>query len=196
MGPHRQRFLHDLATFEALLRGEARVHSDHCVPSSFSLFTQDVEEGAPAGITDALGQGMVLDQVENVKLLNGDDLVLFGVLVGRLILEIPPLPCNLEMRLCRTPGSFPAAMTPLLPSAHPSLLASQGLLRGAIETRVRNGVALTIRQKGLEANVKTNVRMLARTWFMLDVWLRLTHDESIPMSIRTVYQVYRLGRPR
>ena len=54
MGTHRQRFLHDLATFEALLRGEARVHSDHCVPSSFSLFTQDVEECAPAGITDAL----------------------------------------------------------------------------------------------------------------------------------------------
>ena len=138
---------------------------------------------------------MVLYQVENVKLLNGDDLVLFGVLVGRLILEVPPLTCNLEMRLCRTLGSFPAAMTPLLPSAQRSLLASQGLLRGAIETRVLNGVALTIRQKGLEANVNTNVRMLALTWIMLDVWLRLTHDEGIPLSIRTVYQVNRLGHP-
>src|SRR5438876_8194297 len=195
MGTHRKRFLHDLATFEALLRGEARVHSYHCVPSSFSLFTQDVEEGAPAGITDALGQGMVLDQVENVKLLNGDDLVLFGVLVGRLILEISPLTGNLEMRLCRTLGSFTAAMTPLLPSAQRSLLASQGLLRGAIETRVRNGVPLTIRQKGLEANVKTNVRMLALTWIVLDVWLRLTYDEGVPMPISTMNQVNRLGRP-
>src|SRR6266516_3845208 len=195
MGTHRQRFLHDLVTFEALLRGEARVHSDHCVPSSFSVFTQDVEEGAPAGITDALGQGMVLDQVENVKLVNGDDLVLCGVLIGRLILEISPLTGNLEMRLCRTLGSFTAAMTPLLPSAQRSLLASQGLLRGAIETRVLNGVPLTIRQKGLEANVKTSVRMLALTWMVLDVWLRLTYDEGVPMPISTMYQVNRLGGP-
>ena len=102
---------------------------------------------------------------------------------------------NLEMRLCRTLGSFTAAMTPLLPSAQRSLLASQGLLRGAIETRVLNGVPLTIRQKGLEANVKTNVRMLALTWMVLDVWLRLTYDEGVPMPISTMYQVNRLGRP-
>ena len=195
MGTNAQTLLDDLTTFEALLRGEARVHSYHCVPSSLSLFTQDVEECAPTGVQNAFREGMILHHVEHLKLLNGDDLVLFGVLVGRLILEIPPLTGNLEMRLCRTPGSFTAAMTPLLPSAQRSLLASQGLLRGAIETRVLNGVTLTIRQKGREANVKTNVRMRALPWMVLDVWLRLTHDEGIPLSIRTVYQVNRLGRP-
>ncbi len=195
MGPHRQTLWYDLPTVVAFLRGETGVHSDDLMSSTLSLDFKNVEERAPRGVHDALGQGMVLDHVENVKLLNGDDLVLFGILVGRLILEIPPLTGNLEMRLCRTLGSFPAAMTPLLPSAHPSLLASQGLLRGAIETRVLNGVALTIRQKGLEANINPNVRMLALTWIVLDVWLRLTHDEGIPLSIRTVYQVNRLGRP-
>ncbi len=194
MGTHRQRFLHDLATFETLLRCEARIHSYHCVTSSFSLFTEDVEECAPTGVHDAFCQGMVLYHVENLKLLNSDDLVLFGVLFGRLILEIPPLTCNLEMRLCSTPGSFTAAMTPLLTSAQRSLLASQGFLRGAIETRVLNGAALTIRQEGLETNIDTNSRMLAHTCIVLDVRLRLTDDEGIPMSIRTAYQVNRLGR--
>src|SRR6266487_4760706 len=79
MGTHRQRFLHDLATFETLLRCEARIHSYHCVTSSFSLFTEDVEECAPTGVHDAFCQGMVLYHVENLKLLNSDDLVLFGV---------------------------------------------------------------------------------------------------------------------
>src|SRR5712691_2204972 len=81
MGTHRERFLHDLPTFEALLRGEARVHSDHCVPSSLSLFTQDVEERAPTGVQDALGQGMVLHHVENLKLLNRNHLIAFGILL-------------------------------------------------------------------------------------------------------------------
>ena len=37
MGSHRQRFLHDLPTVVALLRGETRVHSDHLMTSSLSL---------------------------------------------------------------------------------------------------------------------------------------------------------------
>ena len=81
---------------------------------------------------------------------------------GRLILEIPALTSDLEMRLRRTPGSFTASMTALLASAQRSLLASQGFLRAAIEARVLNGMALTIRQKGLETNVNADVRMLAR----------------------------------
>ena len=35
-------------------------------------------------------------------------------------------------------------------------------LRGAIEARVLNGMALTIRQKGLETNINADVRMLTR----------------------------------
>src|SRR5207344_1879531 len=99
MGTHRQRFLHALATFEALLRGEARVHSYHCVPSSLSLFTQDVEECAPTGVHDALCQGMVLCHVENVKLLNSHHLVLLAVLFCRFEMEITALTRDLEMSL-------------------------------------------------------------------------------------------------
>src|SRR5579859_4849667 len=153
MGTHRQRFLHGLATLEALLRGEARVHSYHCVPSSLSLVTQDVEECAPTGIHDALCQGMVVCHVENVQLLNSNHLVLLAVLLRYFEMEITALPRNLEMGLRRAPSSLAAAMTPLLPSAQLALFAPQGLLRRAIETRVLYGVALTIRQKRLQPNI-------------------------------------------
>ena len=65
----------------------------------------------------------------------------------------------LRAALRRATSSLAAAMTAFLASAQLALLASQGFLRGAIEARVLNGVTLTIRQEGLEANVNTDVRM-------------------------------------
>ena len=194
MSSYRQRFLDDLATLVTFLAGEARVHSYHLMTSSCSLLFKDVEECAPTGVHDALREGMVLYHVKNLKLLNGDYLVLFGVRFGRLEMEIPPLAGYLEMRLGGTLGSFTASMTALLASAQLALLASQGFLRGAIEARVLNRVALTIGEKGLETYINADIRMLARAGSMFGMWLRLTHDEGIPMPIRTVYQVNRLGR--
>ena len=194
MGTNAQTLLDDLTTFEALLRCEARVHSYHCVPSSLSLFTQDVEECAPTGVHDALCQGMALCHVENVKLLNSNHLVLLGVLFGRFEMEITALTRDLEMRLRCIPGSLAASMTAFLASAQLALLASQGLLRGAIVARVFYGVALTIRQKGREANVNTDGRMLTRRGKVFRLGFGLTHDEGIPMSIRTQDQMDRFRR--
>src|SRR6266496_181964 len=122
MGTNAQTLLDDLTTFEALLRCEARVHSYHCVPSSLSLFTQDVEECAPTGVHDALCQGMVVCHVENVKLLNSNHLVLLGVLFGRFEMEITALTRDLEMRLRCIPGSLAASMTAFLASAQLAFL--------------------------------------------------------------------------
>ncbi len=116
MGAHRQRFLHDLTTLETVLRGIAGVDSYHCVPSSFSLFTQDIEKRAPGSVHDAFCQGMVLYHVENGQLLNGDHLIAFSILLGRLIVEVAPLPLDLEMGLCRTTGGEASAMTAFLAS--------------------------------------------------------------------------------
>src|SRR6266567_3983388 len=49
MRTYRQRLLHYLATFETLLRGEARVHSDDLMSSVCSFGFKDVEERAPGG---------------------------------------------------------------------------------------------------------------------------------------------------
>ena len=79
MGSDRQTLLDDLATLVTFLAREARVHSYHLMTSSCSLLFKDVEECAPTGVQDALCQGMVLYHVEHLKLLNGNDLILFGV---------------------------------------------------------------------------------------------------------------------
>ena len=80
MGSHRQRFLHIFSALRTFLRGEARIHSYDCVPSSCSLFTQDVEECAPGGVHDALCQSMILYHVENTQFLNSHHLIVFSVL--------------------------------------------------------------------------------------------------------------------
>ncbi len=97
MGPNRQAFLHQLATPETLLGREARTHPHHCVPSSFSLVTQDVEEGAPRSVQDGFRQGMVLDHVEYVQVLNDNPVILFSIGLGHFEMEIPPLSRDLEM---------------------------------------------------------------------------------------------------
>src|SRR5207247_9699441 len=118
MGSYRQTLLYDHTTFEALLRREARIDSDHPMTSSLSLFFEDVEECAPTSVHDALCQRMVLDHVENTQLLNSDDLMLFSVLVRYLILEVTALTSNLEMRLGRATSSFPASVAAFLTMTH------------------------------------------------------------------------------
>src|SRR6266849_3922407 len=193
MGSHRQRFLHHLATFEELLLGEARVDSYHCVPSSLSLFTQDSEKRAPTSVHDALCQGMVLYHIENDQVLNSDHVIAFGILLSSLILEVSALTGNLEMGLGCALCSFAASVTALLTPAHHPLLAPQGVTRGAIEARVRNGVALTIGQEGLQPYINADVRMRTVNGSMRNQGVSLTDDESVPVSISTQNEMDGLG---
>ena len=85
-------------------------------------------------------------------------------------------------------------MRTFLAAAYLALFAPERLLRGAVIAWVLNGVALTIRQKGLEANVNTDVRMLTRRGKVFRLGFGLTHDEGIPMSIRTQDQMDRFRR--
>ena len=84
MGSHRQTLLHDLTTLVAFLRGETRIDSYHLMTGSCSLIFKNSEKRAPTGVHDALCQGMILDHVENRKLLNSDHLIVFGVLFSNL----------------------------------------------------------------------------------------------------------------
>ena len=117
MGSHRQRFLHDLATLRAFLRGEARIDSYQCVTSSLSLFTQDSEECAPGGVHDALCQGRISYHVENHKFLHSDHLIVFRVLLSRLIVEVTALTGDLEMCLRGTLRSLAASVRTFLAAA-------------------------------------------------------------------------------
>ena len=194
MGSYRQTLLDDLTTLVTFLACEARVHSNHLMTSSCSLLFKDVEECAPTGIHDAFSEGMVLYHVENLKLLNSNHLVLPGVLFCRFEMEITALPRNLEMGLRRATSSLATSMTALLASAHRSLLASQGFLRGAIVARVLDGMALAIRQEGLQPYINADIRMLTDALEMFRTRFRFADDEGVPMSIRTQDQVDRFRR--
>jgi hypothetical protein len=193
MGSYRQTLLDDLTTLVTFLAREARVHSNHLMTSSCSLLFKDVEECAPTGVQDALSQAMVLDHVENLKLLNSNHLVLLAVLLGRFEMEITAPARNLEMGLRRATSSLAPSMTAFLASAQLTLLASQGFLRAAIVARVLNRVALTIGEKRRETDINTDSRMLARAGRMFGLWLRLTDDERVPVSIRPMHQMGGLG---
>jgi hypothetical protein len=96
------------------------------------------------------------------------------------------------MGLRGTPRGFTAAMTPLRASAHRTLLTPESLLRCAIVTRVLNRVPFTISKEDFQTHVNADIRMITSTWLMLCLWLRLTDDQGIPMSIGTQDKMDRL----
>ena len=193
MGTHRQRFLDDFSTLVTFLAREARVHSNHLMTSSCSLIFKDVKECTPTGVHDGFSKVMVLGHVADNQVFYRDMVMGLSILLSYFEMEITPLPSNLEMRLSCIPGSLASAVTAFLASTQLALLASQGFLRGAIVARVLYGVALTIRQEGLQPNINADIRMLTDAGKMFRSRFGFTHDEGIPMSIRTQHQMHRLG---
>ena len=80
MSTYRQALVHDLTACVSFLRGEARIDSDHSMTSSSSLLFKDIEKCAPTGVKDALCQGMILDHVEKLSILNSNDWILHTAL--------------------------------------------------------------------------------------------------------------------
>ncbi len=193
MGTHRQTLLHDLSTLVACLRGEVRVDSYHLVTGSLSLILKNSEKRAPTGVHDGFGKLMVLHHSGDSQVFNDNALIGLSIRLGRLKVMVTTLTVDLEMGLCCATSGFPASVTALLATGDHTLLASQGALTRAIETRVLNHVAFTIGQEGLEPHVNTDSGMLARRWQMLALWFSLTDDESIPVPISTIDKVYRPG---
>ncbi len=193
MGTHRKRLLHDLPTLETLLGGEARVDSHDLMSSILSFGFKDIEERAPTGIHNGFRQVVVLDHPTDVEIFYCNMMVLFGVLLCRLEMEVTALTVDLEMGLCRATCHFRASVTALFAAAQCPLLASECLLRRAIEARVLNRMALAIGQERLQADINADVRMGTFRWKMLGLWKRLAHDESVPMPIRTQNQMHGLG---
>ncbi len=192
MGTNRETLLDQFTTVKAFLRGEAGVHSYDLVPSTCSLCTENIEKRAPAGVQDGLSEMVIFDHLTDSQVFYHNAPVAFGIGPGCLEMVIAPLAIDLQVRLRRTPGSFPSAMRTFLATGYHPLLASQGSLRGAIEARVLDHMALGVREERLESYINADVGMFTRTWSMFSMWLSLAHDQRIPMSINTMHQVSRL----
>lgn len=194
MGSHRQRLLYNLPTLVTLLRGEARIDSNDLMTSSCSLILKDVEECTPRGVENALRQTMIFHHVGDLKVFHGYVVILFHIPFRCLEMVISALSVDLQVRLSDVTGSEPASVTALFAPAQLALFAPECLLRGAIETRIRNGVPFAVSQEGLQPDVNTDIRMRTFRWCMCGVWLRLTDDKRIPMAIGTMHEVNRLRR--
>lgn len=182
MGTHRQRFLHDFATWVTFLRGEARVDSNDCVPRSFSLVTQDIEKRAPGSVHDTFCQRRQVDHGENAQILNSNDMRRFRIQLRCLEMEVSSLPRDLEMGLRPATSGFSSAMTAFFAPRYGSLFAPECSLRCAIKTRVFNRVPITIGQKRCQPNVDAKSRMGAVNWLVLATWLIHTHNQSLPVT--------------
>ena len=194
MGSHRQRLVDNLPTRVALLRGEARIDSNDLMTSSCGLILKDVEECTPRGVENALRQMMIFHHIGDLKVFHGYVVILLHIAFRRLEMVISALPLDLQVRLRDVTGSQTAPVTARFAPAHLALFAPECLLRGAIETWIRDGVAFAVSQEGRQPDVDTDIRMRTFRWCMCGVWLRLTDDKRIPMSIGTMHQVHRLGR--
>ncbi len=164
MCTNTERLVNQCSTIATCLCREAGIHSNDLMTSSCSLVFKDLKELTPCGVQDGLRHMMVLNHVGDSKVFYGNKVIAFSVLLCHLEMMVTTLAVYLQMGLRRTLCSFTLAVTPFLATTHLPLLTPQGTLRGAIETWIRNGVALTIGQEGLETDINANVRMFARGW--------------------------------
>ncbi len=75
MGTYRQTLLYDLSTPVAFLCREARVDSDHLVPGTLSLGTQESEKRAPTSVHDALCKVIIFHHIADRKVFNHDMMI-------------------------------------------------------------------------------------------------------------------------
>src|SRR2546421_6409299 len=107
MGTYRQALLYNLPTLVTLLTGETRVHSNNLMTSSCGLILKDVEECAPRGVENALGQMMIFHHVGDLKGFNSNVAILSGIALRSLVLLTSPLPLSLKFGLDAVTGAFP-----------------------------------------------------------------------------------------
>ena len=193
MSTNRKGLLNKFPTIAACLCGKARVDSDYLMTGSRSLILKNSEKRAPTGVHDGFRKVMVLYHIADGKVFNGNMMIVVSVLFSRLEMEVTALTSNLEMRLSRVLRSLVASLASLLAAAKLALFASKCLLRGAIVTRVLNGIAFTVSQEDFQANINADVRMVTRRGKMVCLGLGLTHDEGIPVTISTKHEMSGLG---
>src|SRR5712691_12658025 len=114
---------------------------------------------------------MVLHHVENLKLLNRNHLIAFGILLRHFEVMVAALAFDLQMRVrCALRGTA-SAMRAFLAAADGALFASESSLRRAIITRVLHRVPFRVRQERLQADINPDIRVSTGAWRMFVLWI-------------------------
>ena len=136
---------------------------------------------------------MVLDHVGDSQIFHHNTLIAFGIGLSRLEMMISTLAIDLQMGLGNSASGFTASLGPFLSPAQLALLASEGLLRGAIKAWVLDRLAFTIGQERLQPHIQTDIRMGTSRGKVFCLWLSLTDDEGVPMPISSQDKIDGLG---
>lgn len=83
-----ERFAHSMSALRAILRRVGRIHLDYLTASIFRFTRQDRDELTPPGVTDALGQMMILNHSPHVQIFNGDRVKLPDEIERRLVVGV------------------------------------------------------------------------------------------------------------
>jgi hypothetical protein len=109
--------------------------------SSFSLVREDNEKCAPTRVLYALGEMMIPHHPDHVQMFDTNTAIALCVVFGSLEVEVTTLAADLEMLACDLTAGFAAAMTALLPAAHPALRMRQTLLALPKVSRILDSIA-------------------------------------------------------
>lgn len=204
MRPHGETLLDVRSAPVAFLGRETRGHSDHLMAGTFSLVFKDSEERAPTRVVNALGKIMVLHHSCHVQVLYADATKPLGIVLGGLEMEVTSLAGDGEMPVGNFLACLAAALTALLAAARGPLCVRQPLLGPAKVARILDDAAIGVGEKDLQAHVQpdrwvlTCLRLRSGLGGMhgslLVVWGRLTHNERVPVPIRTQDQMGGHGR--
>jgi hypothetical protein len=101
VGAHRKGFLDAIATPRAILRGEARRNGDNGDAMDLSVVAHPEKEQPPTGITDALCQMVILDEMGNLEVFIGNQIARFDQRTRSLRCKVFTLPLHLEIAFCQ-----------------------------------------------------------------------------------------------
>ena len=106
VGSHGEAFLDTCATGATILTREGWLNRDDGDSMYLSIVGEPREETSPRGVTDGLGQLVVLHEVGDLQVLVGNQVVRRDQRVCRFPGKIFTLPTNFEIRLCQSLSGF------------------------------------------------------------------------------------------
>src|SRR5262249_24118765 len=161
MRAHAQTCLDVLSPSVAVLRREARGHSDHLMTSSLSLLFKEVEERAPTGVVKALRERGVLHHPPHLQGFDPTTAVSRCIVLRRLAMEVASLATDLAVLTRPLALGLAPALTALLAAAHPPLRLRQPFLSFAVVARVLYPLAGRIGQEARQPHIQAKSRMRA-----------------------------------
>ncbi len=153
--PNGQAFPHQHAAARTGLRGERRRHGYGSLPSVCCFGCEEGAELAPASITDALGEVVVLHHVGRLQVFVIDRVVLTHQRQRRLVVEVGSCPPYPLMRLGEQLDRLSPAVAALLPPRHPPLGTLEVQFSHAEDARVGDLATVGQRSERLQPEVDT-----------------------------------------